>query len=685
MFSCYDQVMELTTALENVKGVGAKTAEQFEAAGLRTVGDLIYFYPYKYDDFSETLNIRDISPGKVTLKVRIEDLQTKRARRGLHITQATLADGSGKVAAVWFNQPYRADQLRKTKGAWFVSGEFGLQGQKYQLVNPSVEQASGKHINAARIVPVYRKVAGLKPHIVRKVLTELKPLIIMLPETLPPNIVKQEGLVSYGVALTFLHFPETQTQLAQAKERLGFEEMFSLVLASSLNKQENSKLTGWQIPFDQKTAKQFVSALPFKLTDAQRTVMWQIAQDFEKEHPMNRLLQGDVGSGKTVVAGMAASLASAHGFQSALMAPTEILASQHAETLDNLLRPLGIRIGLLTGSVKSGAKKQLYHAIKNGDVHLVVGTHALIQEKVEFYKLGFVAIDEQHRFGVAQRQKLLEKSAHMPHLLAMTATPIPRTLALTVYGELEISVLNELPKGRKAIETSIVSPNSRESMYQKVEAEIAKGRQAYIVCPLIDDNPSSEKQSVEAEYEKLKKTSFSHRRIALLHGQLPGEQKQKIMQEFSGGTIDILVSTTVIEVGVDVPNATIMIIENADQFGLAQAHQLRGRVGRGAHESHCFLVSSSSLKPTRRLQELARSQDGFYLAEIDLKLRGPGEIYGRAQHGQLNLQFATLGDSKLVAKTRALAQDFMHNPKDLLHYKELSAKVRMYQRLTTLN
>ena len=677
--------MDLKTSLASIKGVGLKTAEQFNMAGLKTIGDLIHFYPYRYDDFSEIIQIKDIQPGKVTLKVQAEDLQTKRVRRGLHITQATLVDTSGKVAAVWFNQPYRADQLRKAKGMLFVSGEFGLQGQKYQLINPSVEQAQGAHVNAARIVPIYRKVAGLKPHIVRKVLTELKPFIIMLPETLPLSIIKKEQLISYADAIKFLHFPETQLQLNQARERLGFEEMFSLVLASSLNKQSNSKLKGWKIPFSEETAKKFVNTLPFKLTNAQRIAMWQIAQDFEKDHPMNRLLQGDVGSGKTVVAGMAASLAAKQGFQSALMAPTEILAAQHAETLDKLLHPLGIHVGLLTGSVKQSAKKQLYEAIKKGKIDLVVGTHALIQEKVEFHRLGFVVIDEQHRFGVAQRQKLLKKSAHMPHLLAMTATPIPRTLALTVYGELEISILNELPKGRQAIETTIVSPNSRESMYQKAEAEIKNGRQIYVVCPLIDNNPLSEKRSVEEEYEKLKKTSFAHRRIGLLHGQLSGEDKQKIMQEFSQGNIDILVSTTVIEVGVDVPNASIMIIENADQFGLAQAHQLRGRVGRGAHKSYCFLVSSTSFKPSRRLQELARSQDGFYLAEVDLKLRGPGEIYGRAQHGELNLQFATLGDSKLVAKTRAIARAFMDNPRDLLNYKELSSKVHMYQRLTTLN
>ncbi len=677
--------MDLSTELEKIKGVGAKTAEQFTVAGLKTVSDLIHFYPYKYDDFSQVTNIDGIRPGKITLRAQIVDLRTRRVRRGMHITEAALADASGKVAAVWFNQPYRADQLRKGAGEWFISGEYGLHGQKYQLVNPSVEQVSGKHINVARIVPVYRKIGGLKPHLVRKILTELKPLLTMLPESLPESLVKKERLASRAEALKSLHFPETSSDLARAQERLGFEEMFGLLLASTLNKQANSKLKGWKIPFNQAAARRFVAALPFQLTDAQRVAMWQIAKDFENEQPMNRLLQGDVGSGKTVVAGMAACLASEHGFQSALMAPTEILAAQHAKTLDTLLGPLGVRVGLLTGSVKPSAKKQLYQAIKSGAVQLIVGTHALIQAKVAFHKLGFVVIDEQHRFGVVQRQKLLEKSARLPHLLSMTATPIPRSLALTVYGELDVSVLNELPKGRQAIETLIVSPNSRESMYAQVETEIESGRQVYIVCPLIDDSPGSEKRSVEAEHTLLKKTRFAHRRIGLLHGQLSGNEKQNIMQIFANGDLDILVSTTVIEVGVDVPNASVMIIENADQFGLAQAHQLRGRVGRGAHQSYCYLVSSNSLKPTRRLQELARSQDGFYLAEVDLRLRGPGEIYGRAQHGQLNLQFTSLGDTKLIARVQKIAKEFIDSQEDLLHYKELAANVRKYQRLTTLN
>lgn len=677
--------MKLDTPLANIKGVGTKTAESLAKANLHTVSDLIEFFPRDYQDYSKTSSIGTIKPGKVTLRVRIEHLATRRVRRGMHITEATLADDTGKVAAVWFNQPYRADQLRKEKGEWLISGQFGLNGRKYQITNPSVEKSDGTHVNAGRIVPVYRAVAGLKSHVVRKILTELRPAIVMLDEILPNDIVRSHKLISRADALTYLHFPENDDQIESARKRLGFEELFSLVLAGQLNKRENTKLTGWQIPFDQSHARDFVAHLPFQLTDAQRSAIWQISQDFEQEHPMNRLLQGDVGSGKTVVAGMSASLASLQGYQAAIMAPTEILATQHAETLTKLLQPFNITVGLLVGSVKPAAKKQLYQRIADGDVQVVVGTHALIQDKVKFKKLGFVVIDEQHRFGVAQRQKLLEKSEYLPHLLSMTATPIPRSLALTVYGELDVSILGEMPRGRQPIKTSIVSPNSRATMYESVEAEILAGRQVYVVCPLIDDNPESEKRSVEAEYTKLQKTIFKSRRIGLLHGQLAADEKQEIMTQFSSGKIDILVSTTVIEVGVDVPNATVMIIENADQFGLAQAHQLRGRVGRGAHQSYCFLVSSDSLKPTRRLRELEKSNDGFYLAEVDLKLRGPGEIYGRAQHGQLNLQMASLSDTKSIALVQRAADQFLQSGDDLLQYKQLYQQVIKYQKVTTLN
>jgi len=679
--------MNTTTPLQSIKGVGPKSAEQFAVAGLRTVGDLITFLPRKHEDFTEVVSIADIHPGKMTIKARCEKIATRPVRRGMKITTATLVDDSGKLQAVWFNQPYRTAQLASGDEFYF-SGEFEFNYNRYQLTNPSAEKVSdiGKDtVQTDRLLPVYSAIKGLKSQLVRKILAELKPLMTMLPETLPPAIVAREGLVSYGDALLGMHFPKTRDDVARARERLAFEELFQLLLASQLNRQANAKLEGWHIPFDLPAVKEFVAKLPFELTGAQRRAAWEIIQDFEKQTPMNRLLQGDVGSGKTVVAGLAALSAARAGYQTALMAPTEILASQHAETLSRLLEPFGLTVGVATGSVKGKPRTTLYDQVANGTVAVVVGTHALIQDSLQFHKLGFVVVDEQHRFGVEQRQRLLAKSERMPHLLAMTATPIPRSLALTVYGELDVSILNERPKGRKEIITKLWSPNSTAQLYDLADEQIASGRQAYIICSLIDDNPDNDVKSVEAEYKRLRGTRFKHRKIGLLHGKLKAEEKDAVMAAFATGELDILISTTVVEVGVDVPNATVMIIENADRFGLSQLHQLRGRVGRSAHQSFCYLVMSDSKKPSQRLREIEKSNDGFYLAEVDLRLRGPGEIYGRAQHGALNLQIATLADTKLIAKAQKAARTFVLSGEDMLQYSQLAGQVEYYQRLTTLN
>lgn len=676
--------MNLATSLEKIKGVGPKAAEQFAAARLFSVADLLNFLPRAYEDFSHATTISEIAPGKVTIKARCEKIDTRPVRRGMKVTTATLADDTGKIQAVWFNQPYRAAQL-KSGDEFYFSGEFEFSYNRYQLTNPSAEKASDVVQTDDKIVPIYRAVAGLKTSLVRKILGELESLVTMLPETLPAELLKREKLVSYSDAVRGMHFPKTHDDVERAKERLGFEELFELLLASRLNKDENAKLDGWHIPFDQKVVKDFVAQLPFALTNAQRRAAWDVLQGFEKAIPMNRLLQGDVGSGKTVVAGLAARQAAHEGFQTAVMAPTEILASQHASTLDKLLSPFGVRVGLLTGSVKGKARQTLYDAIASGDVDVVVGTHALIQASVQFKQLGFVVIDEQHRFGVAQRQELLKKSAHMPHLLAMTATPIPRSLALTVYGELDVSVLNEKPANRKPIQTKIWSPNSRPQLYELIDKEIASGRQAYVICNLIDDNADNDLKSVEAEYKRLRGSIFKHHTIGLLHGRLSPQEKDEVMTKFSKGEIDILVSTTVVEVGVDVPNATVMLIEDGDRFGLAQLHQLRGRVGRSEFQSYCYIVPSDSKKPSQRLKEIEKSENGFYLAEVDLKLRGPGEIYGRAQHGALNLQVATLADTKLISRAQKAADWFVSSGQNLLDYKQLAHQVEHYQRVTTLN
>lgn len=680
--------MKLTTSLEKIKGVGPKTAAALSAAGLVTVEDALNFLPRTYDDYSTAVKIADLQPGKVTVRAHCESVSTRIVRRGLRLTTATLADDSGKVKAIWFNQPYRETQL-KNADEFLFSGEFGMSRNQYQLTNPSVEQAREVAVDdnspSSAIVPVYRAVKNVRPKSVLDMMKQLRPFMDFLPETLPPELVSRQKLSSRAEAVRMLHAPSSHDDITRGRERLAFEELFEMLLAAAYNKHEQTKLKGWQIPFDQPTVKKFVEQLPFQLTGAQKRAAWQILQDFEQPHPMNRLLQGDVGSGKTAVAALAAAQAAQAGFQTAFMAPTEILATQHAETLSQLLVPLGVTVALLTGSVKGQARRQLLDQLAAGKIDVVVGTHALIQEKVAYHKLGFAVIDEQHRFGVKQRQALLDKSDRLPHLLSMTATPIPRSLALTLYGELEISVLDELPANRKPIVTKIWSPTSLPKLYETIDAELNTGRQAYIICPLIDDNPDNDKASVEAEFNHLAKSVFRHRQVGLLHGKLSPEEKDSVMRRFAAGEINILVSTTVVEVGVNVPNATVMLIKNADQFGLSQLHQLRGRVGRGSHQSYCHLLMTGHDKPSQRLREIEQSQDGFYLAEVDLKLRGPGEIYGRAQHGALNLQIATLADTKLIARAQEEATAFVQSGTDLLQYTHLARAVAGYQRLTTLN
>ena len=677
--------MNLTTSLDQIKGVGPKTADQLRAAGLATVGDLLTFLPRKHEDFTNVTNIADLKPGTVTIRARCEKISTRPVRRGLRLTTAVLADDTGKLNAIWFNQPYRVQQLSGTDDEFYFSGVFEYNYGTYQLTAPSAEIAKEMPLQAERLLPVYHAIHGLKSLTVRKVLQQLRPLMSVLPETLPQSIVEREHFMSRAQAISTMHFPKELSEVVAARERLAFEELFQLLLASQLNKLENQKLKGFAIPFEPETIKQFVQQLPFSLTDAQRRAAWGILQDFESSTPMNRLLQGDVGSGKTVVAGMAARQAASHGYQTALLAPTEILAIQHAKTLDDLLSPFGVTVGLLTGHVKGVARKELYARIESGEVDVVVGTHAIIQEKVVFHNLGFVVIDEQHRFGVDQRQKLLNKSGTLPHLLAMTATPIPRSLALTVYGELDVSVLNQRPKGRLPIKTQIISPVSRPKAYEAIDKQITEGHQAYVICSLIADSSENDRKSVEAEYKKLKNSIFGHRSIGLLHGKMKPAEKEQVMQEFKDKKYDILVSTTVVEVGVDVPNATVIMIEDAEQFGLAQLHQLRGRVGRNELQSYCYLMMGTTNKPSERLRELEKSNDGFYLAEVDMTLRGPGEIYGKRQSGALNLQIATLADTELIAKAQKAAKWFIESGEDIAAYKELNSQVQHYQRLTTLN
>ena len=683
--------MNLNSSLENVRGVGSKTLEKLELANIFTVGDILSFFPRKYEDFASITNLSELKPGKVLFKARAEKVNMRRVRRGMVVVEAVLSDGVDKVKTVWFNQAYRAGQLKGSEEFYF-SGNFEFNYNKYQVTNPRVmkrdelpktETFSG---DSGEIIPIYRQIKGLKTDVVRKILLELKPLMKILPETLPENIIRREKLISRAQAVEWVHFPKNSKEFDLALERLAFEEIFEIMLAARLNKLENEQLSGYKIDFSAESVKNFINNLPFDLTNSQRLAAWEIIQDLGGETPMNRLLQGDVGSGKTVVAAIAALSAAQNGYQSAILAPTEILASQHAESLSKFFGDSGVRVGFLAGGVKGEARKLLYEKLESGEIDILIGTHAMIQDRVKFKKLGLVVIDEQHRFGVAQRQKLLEKSHQkMPHLLTMTATPIPRSLQLTLFGDLSVSILKEKPKGRKPVKTSLISPNSRKPMVENIKQELKFGRQAFVVVPAITDNEKTETKSIESEEKRLK-SEFKDFKIMILHGKMKSAEKDEVMKDFINKKADILLSTTVVEVGVDIPNASVIVIENADKFGLAQLHQLRGRVGRGSSQAFAYLVMGSSAKPPQRLLEIEKTDDGFLLAEKDLQLRGPGEIYGKSQSGELNLEFASLGDTKMIVRAQNSIDFIIKNRAEFDKFVKSESKIlEKYQRLTVLN
>ncbi len=678
--------MTLRDMVSELKGVGDELSKTLLTVGVENIGQLVDYLPRKYEDYSHVTPIKSIKPGIVTVNAVIKQPVGRYVRRGMHITEAVASDDTGSVRLIWFNQPYRAASL-KPGVAYYISGDFQLRRQRLSILNPSIELVSDFPVNTARIVPIYRETKALKSRSIRKLIRETVPLMRTLPETVPGWLVRQQKLISRAEAYEAMHFPESAGQLNEAKRRLGFEEVFQITLASLLNKREFDTEQSLTIPFKEDLAKDFVKHLPFNLTDDQRKTIWQIYLDMQKTQPMNRLVNGDVGSGKTVVAIMAALMVIRSGFQVALMAPTELLAQQHADTIHKLLHPLGMadRLSLLVGSLKPEQKKAAHERIQSGETSLIVGTHALIQEKVNMHNLGLVVIDEQHRFGVDQRTKLQAKAGHMPHVLSLTATPIPRSLALTLYGELDISVIAEKPPGRLPIKTKICSPNSRAQLYQAIEKQILDARQVFVVCPAISESNNLPIKSVELVYEQLTKQHFKHRKIALLHGKLSSDEKDKIMKQFLEHKYDILVTTTVIEVGVNVPTASVMLIENAERFGLAQIHQLRGRVGRSDHQGYCYLMMGSSSAPSSRLKAIENSDDGFELAEMDLDIRGPGAIYGTTQHGALDLRIAKLSDSKLIALARKAAQDFIDRGEDLLQYKELHEHVTRLRAITNLN
>ena len=669
--------------VEEIKGVGPKTALALKKYGFETIKDLTYYFPRDYEDYLRATKIKDLEPGKVIVKGKIYNLMLNYVRRRhFNILSGIIYDDSGEIRVVWYNQPYRLKAF-KPDTEYYFSGNFTFKYGRYQLTSPNVNLATEVEETKSTFQPIYSTKGSYKSIWFKKLFDEMRTEIAKTPDMLP---YVEPGM--RAEALYNIHFPDNYTDVEKAKEYLAYEELFELILAAKLNKNENSKLKAEPLPFVAENTKEFVNKLPFKLTNGQRAAAWDILKDMEKGEPMNRLLQGDVGSGKTVVAAIAIYQAYKAGMQSALLAPTAILATQHAKTLKNLLEPFGVKVELLIGATKK--KDDLKKRIVNGEVDVVVGTHAIITDDTKFKNLGFAIIDEQHRFGVMQRQKLLMKTGDKaPHFLAMTATPIPRSLQLTIFGDLSVSTISELPKGRTPIKTKLINELSMsESLYPEMAERMKNGEQIYWICKLIEETGKSEAANVKKEADKLR-IRFPDKNIEFLHGRMKADEKDEIMGRFKDGKIDILVSTTVVEVGVDVPNATTIVIMDAENFGLAQLHQLRGRVGRGEKESQCFLVVNDDKEPSTRLKELEKSTDGFHLAEVDLKLRGPGEIYGQLQHGMLNLKIATLSDTKTISKAQKAAErfveEFAKDPDLMLKYEELSTEIKKYQQLTTLN
>jgi ATP-dependent DNA helicase RecG len=648
--------MTLNTPISDLSRVGKTTAAKLQKLGLRTVEDLIYYFPFRYEDYSQIKQVSELKSNEpVTIKVKVQLIANRRSWKAKKIlTEALVADDSGSLKVVWFNQPFLIKNL-KVGDEIYLSGK--LDDIRMQMISPDYEKVRQNMIHTAGFIPVYHSTSGVTQKQIRYLLSQVKNVIRDFDEFLPYEIKKKYQFISLPQALTDIHFPKNQMSVAKARQRLQFDELFLIQLSIQRIKQRLGENKALKVKFLEKQTKKYVKNLPFKLTNAQKKCSWEIIQDMEKESPMNRLLEGDVGSGKTVVVSLSMLNTALNGYKVALMAPTEILAVQHYQSFIKLFEPHKFDVALFTGSKReiNGeklSKPKLIEKLGSGKVDIVVGTHALIQDGVHIKDLGLVVVDEQHRFGVDQRKKLLQKDrqgAFLPHFLSMTATPIPRTLVLTLYGDLELSIIDEMPPGRKPIETKVVYEQDRFHSYDFIRKQVSEGRQVFVICPLIDPSDKSGAKSVKQEFERLDKEIFPDLSIGLMHGRLKPKDKEQVMQDFANKKTMLLVSTSVIEVGIDVPNATIMMIEGADRFGLAQLHQFRGRVGRGEHQSYCFLFSeSNSVQTQKRLKYLEQSTDGFVLAEKDLELRGPGEVYGVRQSGLPDLKIAKLTDVKLI-------------------------------------
>lgn len=674
--------MNLTpeTPVQFLRGVGPARAKDLEKLGIRTASDLLRHFPRRYDDYSQLSAIAAMRPGdNVTFRAEIVAVEEARPRPRLSILRAVARDRTGAILLVWFNQTYRRQQLVPGREFLF-SGRVQWQHGRLQVENPEYEPVEDAGLHTGRIVPVYPAAAGLSQRYLRRLVAQVLPLAERWRDAVPDDVAARLGLPPVARAWHDIHLPPDAESLQAARRRLAFDELFTIIVGVGLLRRQAAAAQRdvTYVP-DHRLSDAFIRSLPFALTGAQRRAMREIDADLLSPRPMNRLVQGDVGSGKTVVAAWALLRAVESGHQAAMMAPTEILAQQHAERLEPAFRSLGVRLALLTGSLDRASRERALRAIAEGEAEVVVGTHALIEERVTFRDLALVVTDEQHRFGVRQRARLAAKGRN-PDLLVMTATPIPRTLALTVYGDLDLTVIDERPPGRQPVRTIWRGEASRDKIYAWLGEQVRAGRQAYVVCPLVDESEQVEAQAATEWAERVRR-AFPDIPVGLLHGRLRPREKAEAMAAFASGQIRILVTTTVVEVGVDVPNATIMIIEGADRFGLAQLHQLRGRVGRGRERSYCVLIADPATPEGReRMRVMEREHDGFRIAEADLRLRGPGEVLGTRQHGLPELAVADLTrDQDLVALAQREAERLLQADPSLERPEHQFLKARVLE------
>ncbi|MFH0969260.1 MAG: ATP-dependent DNA helicase RecG [Patescibacteria group bacterium] len=675
-------IISSETQLKNISRISPKYAKILEKMGIFTVRDLLFHFPFRYDDFSKIYSIAEIANGQTaTIQGKVAKIKTARTwKKRMYITEAVIEDATGKVKAIWFNQPYIADTLTEGKNVR-LSGKVSADSSGLYFSNPVWELESRTPTNTGRLVPVYPETEGLTSRWLRwQIQTFLSRFNLDIEDPIPTEILKKLHLPEIKKAIKYIHFPDSKNEYLIAQKRFAFEEMFLVQFKSIQVRSSWKKERSVEIKFNEKLIKKFVNSLSFKLTNAQKKASFQILKDLEKPRPMNRLLNGDVGSGKTIVAAISTLQAIQAGYQVAIMAPTEVLALQHFNNLTKILKDYKFDIALLTNSyqihktysMEHGTKinrNEILEKLKNGNVNLIIGTHSLIQKDIRFKNLALIIVDEQHRFGVAQRAYLQQQIEEIndglkntvPHFLTMTATPIPRTLALAFFGNLDLSIIDEMPKNRKKIITEIITPLERNKIYNFIRSEIKKGRQCFVILPLVEDSKIlTEVKAAVSEHKKLSEEIFPDLEVGLVHGKLKPAEKEKVMKEFSEKKLDILVATAVVEVGIDIPNATVMIIEDADRFGLSQLHQFRGRIGRGEYQSYCFLFTTSdSSSAKQRLKALVESENGFAIAEKDLELRGPGQFFGTRQSGIPDIAMENLTNIKLITIAREEAMEIL--------------------------